>query len=51
MGKCLMVNTSLELLSLSGNEEFTDVGARALLEGLESNVCLTGTYAVCDFVP
>ena len=51
LGKSLMVNTGLEDLDLSDNNEITDVGVRALLEGLESNICLTGTYAVCDFVP
>ena len=47
LGQCLMVNTGLEELDLSHNR-FTLAGGRALLEGLESNVCLTGTYA---FVP
>ena len=46
LGKCLMVNTGLEALELRGNH-FTEAGVHALLEGLESNLCVTG-YVVCD---
>ena len=42
LGTCLMVNTGLETLDLFHNR-FTEAGVHALLEGLESNPCVTGT--------